>query len=125
MLEIYTFSIIYIFFLTEINFPEAYVHLALFDFVRPIAYCSKQLLWERHNLFAGRSPIILGGRREKGMYLFFFKYFYKLFLIIWLELSLFDLWLFCSFYLCRSSAENLVERDFLIRILFQVYFDFA
>jgi hypothetical protein len=30
-----------------------------------------------------------------------------------------------SFYLRRSSAENLVERDFLIRILFQVYFDFA
>ena len=25
----------------------------------------------------------------------------------------------------RSSAENLVERDFLIRILFQVYFDLA
>jgi hypothetical protein len=42
------------------------------------------------------------------------------FLIIWLELSLFDLWLFRSFYLHRSSAENLVERDFLIRILFQV-----
>jgi hypothetical protein len=44
------------------------------------------------------------------------------FYIIWLELSLFeskfDLWLFRSFYLRRSSAENLVERDFLIRILF-------
>jgi hypothetical protein len=26
--------------------------------------------------------------------------------------SLFDLWLFRSFYLRRSSAENLVERDF-------------
>jgi hypothetical protein len=25
----------------------------------------------------------------------------------------------------RSSSENLVERDFLIRILFQAYFDFA
>jgi hypothetical protein len=35
------------------------------------------------------------------------------------------LWVFRSFYLRRSSAENLVERDFLIRILFQVYFDFA
>jgi hypothetical protein len=58
---------------------------------------------------------------------FFFKYFLKFFfiIIIWLELSLFDLWLFRSFYLRRSSAENLVERYFLIRILFQVYFDFA
>ena len=56
----------------------------------------------------------------------FFKYFLKFFfLIIWLELSIFDLRLFRSFYLRRSSAENLVERDFLIRILFQVYFDFA
>jgi hypothetical protein len=55
---------------------------------------------------------------------FFFKYFLIFFLIIWLELSLFDLWLFRSFCLRRSSAENLVERDFLIRVLFQVYFDF-
>ena len=56
---------------------------------------------------------------------FLFKYFLKFSLIIWLELSLFDLWLFRSFYLRRSSAENFVERDFLIRILFQVYSDFA
>ena len=34
-------------------------------------------------------------------------------------------WLFRLFYLRRSSAENLIERDYLIRILFQVYFDFA
>ena len=59
------------------------------------------------------------------MYYFFQVLFKVFFLIIWLELSLFDLWLLCSFYLRRSSAENLVERDFLIRILFQVYFDFA
>ena len=83
------------------------------------------IIWDRHNLFEGRSPIILRGGREKGMY-FFFKYFLKKkILIIWLELSLFDLWLFRSFYLRRSSAENLVERDFFIRIVFQVYFDFA
>ena len=57
---------------------------------------------------------------------YFFQVLFKLFfLIIWLELSLFDLWLFRSFYLRRSSAENPVERNFLIRILFQVYFDFA
>ena len=57
---------------------------------------------------------------------FFFKYFLIFFfLIIWLEFSPFDLWQFLSFYLRRSSAENLVEKDFLIRILFQVYFDFA
>ena len=56
---------------------------------------------------------------------FFFQVLFKFFLIIWLELSLFDLWLFHSFYLCRSSAENFVERGFLIGILFQVYFDFA
>jgi hypothetical protein len=35
------------------------------------------------------------------------------------------LWLFRSFYLRRSSGESVVERDFFIRILFQVYFDFA
>jgi hypothetical protein len=34
-------------------------------------------------------------------------------------------WLFRLFYLRRSSAENLIERDYLIRILFQVYFDFV
>ena len=61
----------------------------------------------------------------EGNVLFFFKYFLKFFLIIWLELSLFDLWLFRSFYLRRSSAENLVEKKILIRILFQVYFDFV
>jgi hypothetical protein len=61
----------------------------------------------------------------EGNVFFFFKYFLKFFFIIWLELSLIDLWLFRSFYLRRSSAENLVERDFLIRILFQVYLDFA
>jgi hypothetical protein len=59
------------------------------------------------------------------MYFFFQVLFKVFFLIIWLELSLFDLWLFRSFYLRHSSAENLVERYFLIRILFQVYFDFA
>jgi hypothetical protein len=40
-------------------------------------------------------------------------------------LKLFHLWLFRSFYIRRSSAENLVKRDFLTIILFQVYFDFA
>ena len=59
------------------------------------------------------------------MYYFFSSTFLKFFLIIWLELSLFDLWLFRSFYLRRSSAENLVEKKNLIRILFQVYFDFV
>ena len=59
------------------------------------------------------------------MYYFFSSTFLKFFLIIWLELSLFDLWLFRSFYLRRSSAENLVEKKILIRILFQVYFDFV
>jgi beta-mannosidase len=28
-------------------------------------------------------------------------------------------------FLDRSSVESFVERDFVIRILFQVYFDFA
>jgi hypothetical protein len=50
-------------------------------------------------------------RAWEGNVLFFFRYFLKFFLIIWLELSLFDLWLFRSFYLRRSSAENLVERN--------------
>ena len=30
------------------------------------------LIWDRHNLFEGRSSIILRGRREKGMYFFSF-----------------------------------------------------
>ena len=67
---------------------------------------------------------MLRGRSEKGMY-FSFSSTFKVFLIICLELSLFDLWLFRSFYLRRSSVESFVERDFFIRILFQVYFDFA
>jgi hypothetical protein len=50
------------------------------------------------------------------MYLFIAKYLFtgsfKNRSIDILELSLFDLWLFRSFYLRRSSAENLVERDF-------------
>ena len=39
------------------------------------------LIWDRHNLFEGRSPIILRGRREKGMYylLVLLKFFFKLF----------------------------------------------
>ena len=36
------------------------------------------IIWDRPNLFEGWSPIILRGRREKGMY-FFFKYFLKFF----------------------------------------------
>ena len=74
------------------------------------------------------------------MYYYFFKYFLKFFLIIWLELShfemsllfcivslyaitiyckcvranKFDLWLFRSFYLRRSSALNLVVPDLLV-----------
>ena len=56
---------------------------------------------------------------------YFFQVLKFFFLIIWLELSLFDLWLLRSFYLRRSSAEYPVERNFLIRILFQVCFDFA
>ena len=83
---------------------------------------SLKIIWNSHNLFEGRSPIILRGRE---CIIFFQVLFKGFFLIILLELSLFDLWLFRSFYLRRSSAENLVERDFLIRILFQVYFDFA
>jgi hypothetical protein len=56
---------------------------------------------------------------------FFFQVLFKVIFKLFGRSYLFDLWLFRSFYLCRSSVENLVERDFLIRILFQVYFDFA
>ena len=58
----------------------------------------------------------------EGNALFFFQVhvLFKVFiLIIWLELSLFDLWLFRSFYLRRSSAENLVEKYFLIKFYFK------
>ena len=44
------------------------------------------LIWDRHNLFEGRSPIMFRGRNEKGMYYFFqviFKVFFKFF--IWLD----------------------------------------
>ena len=101
-----------------------FFHLPLL--ITPFVIFKPFLIWDRHNLFEGRSPIILGGRREKGMY-FFFKYF----LIIFFKLfgwSYLSLTYGCSVhftYLRRSSADNLVERDFLIRILFQVYFDFA
>ena len=44
---------------------------------------------------------------------FFFKYFLKFFfIVIWLELCLFDLWLFRSFYLRRSSVESFVRKRF-------------
>ena len=51
----------------------------------------------------------------------------RYYLLFWMNFVAenFLLWLFRSFYLHRSSAENLVEREFLIRISFQVYFDFA
>jgi hypothetical protein len=64
--------------------------------------------------------LTVGCTNFSPMYLFIAKYLFTgvFFLIIWLELSLFDLWLFLSFYLRRSSAENLVERDFLIKNTF-------
>ena len=51
----------------------------------------------------------------------------RYYLLFWMNFVTdnFLLWLFRSFYLRRSSTKNLLERDFLIRILFQVYFDFA
>ena len=51
----------------------------------------------------------------------------RYYLLFWMNFvaDIFLLWLFRSFYLRRSSAENLVETDLLIRILFQVYFDFV
>jgi hypothetical protein len=61
--------------------------------------------------------------KGEGNVLFFLKYFLKLFFNY--LAGVISLSLFRSFYLRRSSAENLVERDFLFRILFQIYFDFA
>ena len=51
---------------------------------------SSCILWDRCNLFEGRSSIMLRGRYEKGMYFFSstFKVWFKF--TIWLELSLFD-----------------------------------
>jgi hypothetical protein len=66
------------------------------------------LIWDRQNLFEGRSPITLRGRREKGMYYFFsstFNFFFN-YLV-----GVISLWLM-TFFLRRSSAENLVERNF-------------
>ena len=47
------------------------------------------------------------------------------YILFWMNFVADLLWLFRSFYLRRSPVESFVERDFFIRILFQVYFDFA
>ena len=37
----------------------------------PVLKNNGQIIWDWHNLFEGRSPIILRGRREKGMHFSF------------------------------------------------------
>ena len=49
----------------------------------------------------------------------------RYYLLFWMKFVADLIWLFRSFYLRHSSVESLVERGFFIRILFQVYFDFA
>ena len=81
------------------------------------------LIWDRHNLYEGRSPIILRGRHEKGMYFFFQVLFKIFFLIIWLELSLFDCLTEDWRYVClpkkklykifRSFKRSYIDRNIL------------
>jgi hypothetical protein len=59
----------------------------------------------------------------EGNVFFFYKYLLKFFLNY--LAGVISLWLMAVPFILPSSAENLVERDFLIRILFKVYFDFA
>jgi hypothetical protein len=49
----------------------------------------------------------------------------RYYLLFWMNFVADLLWLFRSFHLRRSSVETFAERDVFIRILFQVYFDFA
>ena len=49
------------------------------------------IIWDRHNLSEGRSPIILRGRREKAMY-FFFQVLFKSFFFNYLA-GVISLWL--------------------------------
>ena len=79
------------------------------------------LIWDRHNQFEVRSPIMFRERHEKGMY-YFFKYFLKFFFkfIIWLELFLFDCvtegWRFAkkkSYKIYRSFKRSYIDRNIL------------
>ena len=63
------------------------------------------ILWDRHNLFEGRSPIILRGRRDKGMY-YFASSTFNFFFIIWLQLSLFDCLTEDWRYVCLSKKKS-------------------
>jgi hypothetical protein len=87
----------------------------------PMIMFAPSLIWDRHNLLEGGSPIILRGRREEGMY-YFFSSTFNFFFIIWLELSLFVPFILPAPLFRRESRR---KRFFLIWILFQVYFDFA
>ena len=81
------------------------------------------LIWDRHNLFEGRSPIMFRGRHEKGMY-YFFQVLFKVFLkfVIWLELSFFDcvtedwryVWLQKKTYkIYRSFKRSYIDQNIL------------
>jgi hypothetical protein len=81
------------------------------------------LIWDRHNLFEGRSPIMFRGRHGKGMY-YFFQILFKVFLkfVIWLELSLFDcvtedwryVWLQKKTYkIYRSFKRSYIDQNIL------------
>jgi hypothetical protein len=81
------------------------------------------LIWDRHNLFEGRSPIMFRGRHEKVMY-YFFQVLFKVFLkfVIWLELSLFDcvtedwryVWLQKKTYkIYRSFKRSYIDQNIL------------
>jgi hypothetical protein len=82
------------------------------------------LIWDRHSLFEGRSLIILRGRREKGMYFFFQVLF--IFFLNYLT-GVISLWHMAVPFILPMPLFRRESRrkSFLIRILFQVYFDFA
>jgi hypothetical protein len=50
------------------------------------------LIWDRYNLFEGRSPIMFRGRHEKEMY-YFFQVLFKVFFIIYYLAGVISLWL--------------------------------
>ena len=91
------------------------------------------IIWDKHNLFEGRSPIMFRGRHEKGMY-YFFQVLFKAFFLIYYLAGVISLWL-CSLFVCqkksykiyRSFKRSYIETYFTIikiRFKFRCLFSF-
>jgi hypothetical protein len=113
-------------------------HYTIVDFLhflcaRPDSMCTKYQHHASYN--KGRSPsngklsdfsFYIDSQKSAHRHTFYFvrncvRWGY--YLLFWMNCVADLLWR--SFYLRHSSIGSFVERDFFIRILFQVYFDFA